>query len=225
MRMLLTGCTGWLGQTIVPYFAKQYDCDVLSRKPGTNLTGDARTVMLPDKYDYVIHGALDGAQNIIDQVGDARVLFLSSGAAHYHQTPYADAKRRDEAILQDRAVIARLFSFIGPNMPQHYAAGEFLARLRNRRDIGVTGDGRTVRSYMHVDDLPIALHRLLDWSPRTVDVGSSERVTILELAQRIAAYGALKVYTSTALFNPVDCYVPDTEFSCTDLATAIKRSI
>ena len=223
--MLLTGCTGWLGQTIVPYFASYYDCDVLSRNPGTNLTGDARTVMLPDKYDYVIHGAMDGAQNIIDQVGDARVLFLSSGAAHYRQDKYGDVKRRDEAILQDRAVIARLFSFIGPNMPQHYAAGEFLACLRSGRNITVTGDGRTVRSYMHVDDLPVALHRLMDWSPRTVDVGSPERVTILELAQRIAAYGALKVYTSEHLVNPVDHYVPDTEFSCTDLSTAIRRSI
>lgn len=226
---LLTGCTGWLGRSIVPFFAERYDCDVLSRRPGTNLTGDARSVVFPRKYDVIVHGALDGAQNILDQAGDAKVLFLSSGAVYARNTPYADAKRRDEAIMRDTdATIARLFCFIGPNMPEHYAAGEFLARLRDGRDIKVRGDGRTVRSYLHVDALPPILEGLLDYGPAIMDVGSTERVTILDLALRIAQYGHLNVTTSDVLVNPVDSYVPAPgAFGgyAIDLEDAIERSL
>ena len=226
---LLTGCTGWLGRSIVPYFQERYDCDVLSRQAGTNLTGDARYVMLPRKYDVIVHGALDGAQNIIDQAGDARVLFLSSGAVYGRTTPYAYAKQRDEDLFQDTdATIARLFCFIGPDMPEHFAAGEFLACLRDGRDIRVTGDGRTVRSYMHVDDLPPILEELLCYGPATVDVGSTERVTLLDLALRIAQYGSIGVSTSHLMVNPVDSYVPKPGAwggYVTDLEDAIERSV
>jgi nucleoside-diphosphate-sugar epimerase len=116
-RVLLTGCTGWLGQTIVPYFGERYEIDVLSRQPGTSLTGDASTIRLDGRYDYIIHGALDGAQNILDQSDGAKVLLLSSWAVYNQMTPYAIAKRADEHVCFGHARIARLFSFIGPNMP------------------------------------------------------------------------------------------------------------
>lgn len=187
--MLLTGCTGWLGQSIVPYFAERYECDVLSRKfsTETNLRGDARTIELPHEYDYIIHGALDGAQNIVNQAGDAKMLFLSSGAVYNRQTPYADAKRRDEEILKDRAVIARLFCFMGPNMPEHYAAGEFLACACGGQPLTVR-DPFVVRSYMHVDDLPPILESVLlkEKVGMSGDIGSGKPVTMLELATHIA---------------------------------------
>ena len=193
MRMLLTGCTGWLGQSIVPYFAERYECDVLTRNErhpslahGTLIIGDAQTVRLPFNYDFIIHGALDGAKNIIKQAGDAKVLFMSSGAVYNRQTPYADLKRRDEKILKNKAIIARMFCFIGPNMPEHFAAGEFLACARNHREL-VVKNPMVVRSYVHVDDLPSSIDMALSSISHgtTIDMCSSDAVTMLNLACRI----------------------------------------
>jgi nucleoside-diphosphate-sugar epimerase len=227
-RVLLTGCTGWLGETIVPYFSKRYEVDVLSRKPGTSLTGDARTIQLDKRYDYIIHGALQGAQNILEQACDAKVLLLSSQAVYGQQTSYAVAKRADEAVCFGHAVIARLFSCIGPNMPERFVAGEFLACLRDHKPLTVRHP-RKMRSYLHVDEVPVILERLVNLEyPDVVDVGSPQLVTLWELAHHIARYADLPVHSLDAPAEQRDIYTArlrNAPWPDIDLTDAIQRTV
>ena len=205
--MLLTGCTGWLGRSITPFFQQRFDCDVLSRKPGTNLSGDAKTIKLEHKYDYIIHGALEGARNIAAQAHGAKMVYLSSGAAYDQNTSYAMVKRMDESVVRDKAVIARLFSFVGKDMPTHYAVGAFLDAAKNGGPI-VVRSPYTVRSYMHVDELPEVLEACFDIPDgEIVDVGSPVKITMLSLAKIIAKQAGVRVVQSRVWTTQTE-YVP-----------------
>jgi len=92
--------------------------------------------------------------------------------------------------------IARPFAFLGPHIPldRHFAAGNFLRDARQGRSITVSGDGRTVRSYMHPADLAIWLWALLFRGPagRAYNVGSDIPVMLAELVQRISDHVATR---------------------------------
>ena len=112
---------------------------------------------------------------------------------------YADSKAMDEflalAYHQERGldcVIARLFNTVGPRQSSQY--GMVIPTLVQRALAGETleihGDGSQTRCFCHVADTIRALQGLMD-SPATAgeiyNVGSTERVTILELAERVRA--------------------------------------
>jgi len=118
------------------------------------------------------------------------------------------------------ASIARCFSFIGPGLPTdlHYAAGNFMERAIAGQDITITGDGKPVRSFMYLGDMVYWLMRIL-LNGKTGDdynVGSSEAVSIMRLAEMIRAYvnPEIGIYVSgqpnvTAGNPPNHFYVPD----------------
>jgi len=145
----------------------------------------------------------------------ARVLFLSSGAVYGPQTSpvsedcmsapdsmdprstYGQAKRLAETLcvaaaesLEVSVVVARLFAFIGPRIPLdiHFAAGNFMRDALDGRPITVGSDGLPRRSYMYTGDLPEWCWTLIAAGRSGVayNVGSSEPVTIAELANEIA---------------------------------------
>jgi nucleoside-diphosphate-sugar epimerase len=110
---------------------------------------------------------------------------------------YSTAKAVDEvlafAYYRERglpAVVARLFNTVGPR--QSGAYGMVLPRLVGQALAGkpmtVYGDGRQTRCFCHVADTNAAILQLLD-EPLAVgqafNVGSSEEVSILELADRV----------------------------------------
>ena len=110
---------------------------------------------------------------------------------------YADSKAMDEflalAYQQERGldcVIARLFNTVGPRQSSQY--GMVIPTLVKRALAGETleihGDGKQTRCFCHVADTIRALRGLMDdaaTSGEIYNVGSTERVTILELAERI----------------------------------------
>ena len=110
---------------------------------------------------------------------------------------YADSKAMDEflalAYHQERGldcVIARLFNTVGPRQSSQY--GMVIPTLVQRALAGETleihGDGTQTRCFCHVADTIRALRGLMDdtaTSGEIYNVGSTERVTILELAQRV----------------------------------------
>jgi len=111
---------------------------------------------------------------------------------------YSVAKRQAEhlcALYQEAhglsTVIARCFAFIGEDLPlnAHFAAGNFLRDALAGQDIVIQGDGSPIRSYMDQRDLARWLTTLLvsGKSGRAYNVGSSEAVSISNLAERIAA--------------------------------------
>jgi UDP-glucose 4-epimerase len=110
---------------------------------------------------------------------------------------YADSKAMDEHLALSYhlergldCVIVRLFNTVGPRQSGRY--GMVIPRLVERALAGepleVHGDGTQTRSFCHVADTIGALTGLMDTrelSGQIFNVGSSERVRIIDLADRV----------------------------------------
>ena len=112
---------------------------------------------------------------------------------------YADSKAMDEflalAYHQERdldCVIVRLFNTVGPRQSGRYGMviPRFVESALAGNPIEVHGDGTQTRSFCHVADTIRALVGLMDareLSGEIFNVGSSERVRIVDLAEQIKA--------------------------------------
>ena len=110
---------------------------------------------------------------------------------------YADSKAVDEflalALHQERGldcVVARLFNTVGPRQSGRYGMviPNFVRNALAGAPLEIHGDGTQTRSFCHVQDTIRALKGLVD--ERTLggeiyNVGSTDRISILELAGRI----------------------------------------
>lgn len=124
---------------------------------------------------------------------DDRVL----GSNRISRWGYSTSKAADEILAfayhRERgvpAVIARLFNTVGPR--QSGAYGMVLPRLADQAVAGepltVYGDGQQTRCFCHVADVTQALTGLIEEPMAEGDVfnvGSTEEITILELAERV----------------------------------------
>jgi UDP-glucose 4-epimerase len=112
---------------------------------------------------------------------------------------YADSKAMDEflalAYHQERqldCVIARLFNTVGPRQSGQYGMviPRFVRNALAGAPLEVHGDGTQTRSFCHVSDTIRALVALMDdrsISGQIYNVGSTQRISILELADRVRA--------------------------------------
>jgi UDP-glucose 4-epimerase len=110
---------------------------------------------------------------------------------------YAESKALDEflalAYHQERGldcVIVRLFNTVGPRQSGQYGMviPRFVANALAGRPLEIYGDGTQSRCFCHVQDTIRALVDLMDArgiSGEIFNVGSTERVTINELARRV----------------------------------------
>jgi UDP-glucose 4-epimerase len=109
---------------------------------------------------------------------------------------YADSKAMDEHLALSYhlernldTVIVRLFNTVGPRQSGRYGMviPRFVERALAGEPLEVHGDGTQTRSFCHVSDTVRALAGLMDAeiSGEIFNVGSSERVSILQLAERI----------------------------------------
>jgi UDP-glucose 4-epimerase len=110
---------------------------------------------------------------------------------------YADSKAMDEHLAlsyhleQDLdAVVVRLFNTVGPRQSGRYGMviPRFVEKALAGEPIEVHGDGTQTRSFCHVLDTVRALSGLMDAtaiSGEIFNVGSVERIRILDLAERI----------------------------------------
>lgn len=110
---------------------------------------------------------------------------------------YSEAKAIDESLtdayVRERglpAVIVRLFNTVGPRQTGRY--GMVIPRLVTQalegRPLTIFGTGKQVRCFCHVDDVVPALIRLvrLDRAAgAAINLGSSEQVSIEDLADRV----------------------------------------
>ncbi len=103
-------------------------------------------------------------------------------------------------------VIARLFNTVGPRQTGRYGMviPNFVRQALTGEDITVFGDGSQSRCFTHVSDVVEALIQLAE-HPQAVgevyNIGSSQEVTILELAERIKQ---LTGSNSRIVFIPYD---------------------
>jgi UDP-glucose 4-epimerase len=112
---------------------------------------------------------------------------------------YAESKALDEflalAYHQERGldcVIVRLFNTVGPRQSGQYGMviPRFVSAALAGRPLEIFGDGTQTRCFCHVQDTIRALAGLMDAreiSGEIFNVGSTERVTIADLAQQVLA--------------------------------------
>ncbi len=110
---------------------------------------------------------------------------------------YADSKAMDEFLAlgfhQEReldCVIARFFNTVGPRQQGQYGMviPRFVGRAITGDPLQVHGDGMQTRSFCHVQDTIRAVFGLMedrDISGEIFNIGSAERVSILDLARRV----------------------------------------
>jgi UDP-glucose 4-epimerase len=117
---------------------------------------------------------------------------------------YAEAKAIDESLVEAyvrqhglRATIVRLFNTVGPRQTARYGMviPRFVRQALGGDPVTVFGSGKQVRCFCHVLDVVPALIRLVAADSacgRAVNLGSTEQVSIEELAERvIAATGSI----------------------------------
>jgi UDP-glucose 4-epimerase len=125
---------------------------------------------------------------------DARRIYGPTTAKRW---AYADSKAMDEFLAlarheEDglRCVIARLFNTVGPRQSGEYGnvIPRFVQAALAGAPLEIHGDGSQTRCFCHVADTVRALVALAE-EPATTgqiyNVGSTESVTILELAERV----------------------------------------
>jgi len=135
------------------------------------------------------------------------IVHASSGACFYNASKnkefmnkahLIDSRLQGESILSQfkeslevNVILARLFTFIGPNMltKQQYAAPFFIREAINKKLIKVTGNPNTVRSYMHESTMSDWLFNSLQTNKMDgiISVGSSIPVTIREIVEFISS--------------------------------------
>jgi UDP-glucose 4-epimerase len=110
---------------------------------------------------------------------------------------YADSKAMDEFLAlgfhDERnldCVIARFFNTVGPRQQGQYGMviPRFVGRALAGEPLEVHGDGTQTRSFCHVQDTIRAVYGLMnatDMSGEIFNIGSAERVRIIDLAHRV----------------------------------------
>ena len=125
---------------------------------------------------------------------------------------YADSKAMDEFLALAHhqegdldCIIARLFNTVGPRQSGQYGmvVPRFVERALAGEPLEVFGDGNQTRCFCHVADTIRALHGLMshDAAGEIFNVGSTEQIAIIDLAQKvIAATGS----SSSTTFVPFE---------------------
>ena len=110
--------------------------------------------------------------------------------------PYRSGKSRAESICKQfldesttQIVVARMFTFVGPHLPlnANFAIGNFFLDCLLNRAITINSAGKSIRSYQFSTDMVNWLITILisGKNANIYNVGSSEQVSISELANRI----------------------------------------
>lgn len=141
---------------------------------------------------------------------------------------YAEIKRSSEhffASLQGSSkfefLSARCFAFAGPFLPldKQFAIGNFVGNALKNEKIVIKSDGKSIRSYLYGADLALWLLIILTRGKKGefYDVGSDERVSISELANRVMYISGKKdgveVLGQPRSDELVDVYLPSLQKS------------
>lgn len=122
---------------------------------------------------------------------------LVMGATHKGRWSYACSKAIDEflglAYFRERrlpVLIGRLFNTVGPRQTGRYGmvVPTFVRQALAGEPITVYGDGSQQRCFCHVADVVAALAELIvreDLHGQVFNIGSTEEISVLELAQRV----------------------------------------
>jgi UDP-glucose 4-epimerase len=165
----------------------------------TNLQGTTTVLEYCNKYDKRV--LIASSSEVYGDHREEQPLKESDrrvyGPVTERRWLYADSKAMDEFLAlgfhQERGldcVIARFFNTVGPRQSGQYGMviPRFVERAVAGAPLEVHGDGTQTRSFCHVADTvraTVGLMEARDISGEIFNVGSSERVRIIDLARRV----------------------------------------
>ena len=209
-KVLITSGTGFVGKWMRKTEPDNVIAVYLSRE---EYDGTLNMWTFPD---YIVHLAPVLPDRVIKLSKDtgARLLYCSSGIVYVgnNDTEYRKMKLKGERMCQQANidhVIARLFTFFGDGLDDNKAITQFFKSARAGKPLKVYGDGSCVRSYMHGAEMARQMWRILldGKSKHAYDVGSTQTITMKQLAERIQTYTGCEIeYTSDEI--PVPEYYP-----------------
>jgi len=185
------------------------------------------------RYVYLSSGA-------VTQLEAIEPLFDKENCIHNHldnlASAYSHGKRFAEIEIATAiefyglsAQSLRLYAFAGPGLPldQHFAAGNFMNDALMSGFIEIKGNPNTQRSYMYPSDLTKHILRsLVSGDLKTREVGSTEVVSIAELARIISNNSKNLGISAGDNSETVTSYYPKTEdllFQTVELEEGIKK--
>jgi len=199
----------------------EVDAIIHAATPASAALNESNPIEMTKINTRSMQAALKFAEN------KAPFLFTSSGAVYGNQpqtvahiperqerpfgeltSAYAKGKQIAEKMCVEAGeegsctpIIARLFAFSGRYLPRdtHFAIGNFVQNVLDRKPIVINSDGQSRRSYLYGADMAIWLWSALakKTPPHPLHIGSEHSISILELAQAVANASAAELN-----FNP-----------------------
>jgi UDP-glucose 4-epimerase len=165
----------------------------------TNVQGTSTVLEYCNKYDKRV--LIASSSEVYGDHREERALSEDDrrvyGPVTERRWLYADSKAMDEFLAlgfhQERGldcVIARFFNTVGPRQSGQYGMviPRFVERAVAGAPLEVHGDGTQTRSFCHVSDTVRAVVALMEAngiSGEIFNIGSAERVRIIDLARRV----------------------------------------
>jgi nucleoside-diphosphate-sugar epimerase len=193
-NILITGGTGFVGQWMkqqAPKHTLNDDNIVYLSHLDYDKMEWTRT-----KWDFIVHLANIDPNVVLDIAtrDKSRFLYCSSGAVYLDNLSlYGNNKvlwETDTIVSGVDCSIARLFTFCGAHLKgKNYAILNFIKNAVDCDPIRIIGNGKTIRTYMYGSDLGDWMWTILfkGQNGTSYDVGSSKKVTMLELAKEVSS--------------------------------------
>jgi UDP-glucose 4-epimerase len=177
------------------------------------LEHDARLVIASSPEAY-------GEQKVMPLSEQSEAVF---SPAHLHQRhSYGASKYLDEVAIQHAVRskdldgrIVRPFNAYGPRLPSDeygQVIAIMLAKAKSGQDIEVHGDGQQTRSFTWIHDVIEGMLLVSDQeglAGKAFNLGRDEEISILDLAERIAALGSAKIVMQGSYHGDSTRRLPD----------------
>ena len=180
MNILITGGSGFVGSWLRQTQPKEISAVYLNREQYQM----AKWTWL--EWDIIIHAANVSPLHVIHH-HSGKMVYISSGVVYGRAYgEYAENKIRWEGQLPHDAVIARLFTFVGAGLGEQFAISKFIRRAASGLPPVIWGKGRSVRTYLHGQDMGEWLWKIALEGTGIYDVGSSVEYTVEEVARMVS---------------------------------------
>ncbi|MFB6299919.1 MAG: SDR family oxidoreductase [Halobacteriales archaeon] len=158
-----------------------------------NTTGLLNVLIAADRYD--VERVVNASSSSV--YGKPDYLPYDENHPNYPKSPYAVTKLTSEhycrvwdELFDVSTVSLRYFTVYGPRMRPNMAITNFTSRCLNDKPPVIYGDGQQTRDFTYIDDIVEANLTLLETDVadgEVLNIGSSDNITIEELAEHIIA--------------------------------------